>query len=74
MLALATEASLSPKQSKIVPLEKLRISIEIQKHLVRAMQELEIIDVKNYLKIQEKLQEISKMANGWIRYIARKEP
>lgn len=33
------------------------------------MQELGIIEQKKYLELELDLQEISKMANGWIKYL-----
>ena len=69
MLALAVSASVASKSEKLRPLETLRIKIELAKHLVRAMQELNIVKVEIYLDISARLQEISRMANGWIKYV-----
>lgn len=67
-LALSIEASLENKPSKAETIRKLRINIETLKHLVRAESELKIIQEKQYLFLEEKLQEISKEAVGWERY------
>ena len=53
-------------------LEILRIKVEILKHLVRTEHELEIIDMKTYLRLSEQLIEISKMTNGWINFVTQK--
>ncbi len=62
-------ASFASKQKKNEILEKVRISIEILKHLVRTEYELKIIPEKTYIEISSLLIEISKMTNGWIKYI-----
>lgn len=36
--------------------------------------EIKIIENKIYLLWQEKLQEISRMTSGWIKYLEKKEP
>jgi hypothetical protein len=43
--------------------------IETLKQLVRLTSDLEIIDMKKYLTLESELQEISKMTNGWIKYL-----
>lgn len=70
---LATSAALTPKEIKLPIIENLRIKIEILKKLVRLESELKIIGDKPYMFLEEQLQEISKMANGWIKYIKQKE-
>ena len=68
MLGLSIQASLENQIGKQKTIKKLRIDIEILKHLIRAESELGIIREKQYLSIQEKLQEISKEAAGWDNY------
>ncbi|MFA6273741.1 MAG: four helix bundle protein [Candidatus Paceibacterota bacterium] len=72
--SLLISASLETKLEKTKILKKSRIQIEILKQLVRTEFELKIIFQKNYLIIQEKLQEISKMTNGWIKYLETQNP
>ncbi|MBI2475882.1 MAG: four helix bundle protein [Candidatus Taylorbacteria bacterium] len=72
ILGLAVEAAFKPKTQKIGSLESLRIKVEILKHLIRTEHELEIIDVKTYLRLSEKLVKISKMTNGWINFVTQK--
>ncbi len=69
--SLSIEATLS--KDKIETVKKLRIKTEILKSLIRILEELKIINIKRYLALQEKIQEISKMATGWQKYID-KEP
>lgn len=74
MLLLAVESAFKPKHQKKIPLEELRIKIEILKHLVRTEHELEIIDSRTYLRLSEQLIEISKMTNGWLNFVTQNGP
>jgi hypothetical protein len=56
------------KPNKIAPLNSARIKIETLKRLIRIASELNIINSKRYLELELDLQEISKMANGWLKY------
>ena len=74
---MSIEAALLPKveiNKKIPIVKKLQIKIEIPKQLIRLEMELGIISEKTYLVLQEKLQEISRMATGWLEYLQEKEP
>lgn len=71
---LSIEAALTEKNKKLPFAEKLRIEIEITKQLVRLEMEIGIIQNDLYLLWQEKLQEISRMTSGWIKYLEKKEP
>lgn len=73
-ISVLINASLEPKIEKIMILKKARIQIETLKQLVRIEYELKIITEKIYLKIEEKLQEISKMVNGWLKYTETQIP
>ena len=50
-------------------LSSTRIKIEVLKRLIRIAHELSIIDRKKYIILESDLQEISKMTNGWIKYL-----
>lgn len=67
-------ASLESKIEKIILLKKARIQIETLKQLIRIEYEIKIITEKVYLKIEENLQEISKMINGWLKYTETQIP
>jgi len=73
-LNLAIEAALSKRKNKIAIIIKLRIKIEALKQLIRLENELAIISDKTYLALQNQLQEISKMATGWHKYLTNKKP
>lgn len=66
---LAIKAAYQPKQEKLTTLERLRLKLEVSKQLIRTAYELHIFDEKAYIGSQERLQEISKMTNGWMRYL-----
>ena len=68
ILALAVEGAFKPKPLKLPLLDRLRVRIEVIKHLIRTEYELKIIEEKTYLRLSEQAIEISKMTNGWIAY------
>ena len=74
ILSLTVESAFKSRSQKQPLLETLRVNIEVLKHLVRTENELAIVDFKTYIRLSEQLVEISRMTNGWINYIAQKEP
>lgn len=72
-LNLAIKAAFSSKLEKIRYISQLKIVVEILKNLVRIVYELDILKADFYINIQTDLQEISKMANGWLKYAQQKE-
>lgn len=74
VLLLSLESAFQSRSTKLTTLESLRVEIEILKHLIRSENELRIISDKQYHNLSEQLIEISKMTNGWIRFITQKEP
>lgn len=73
ILSLSVEAAFKHKNNKLNTLENLRIKTEVLKNLIRAENEMGIIDLKTYVRISEQIVEISKMINGWIAFITQKE-
>ncbi len=73
-LRLIIKASLTGKISKLPLLDSARTEIEVLKRLLTITHEIKVIQIKNYLQLESDLQEISKMTNGWIKYLAQKEP
>ena len=69
ILNLIISASLETKENKLLLLKSARIKIEVLKKLIRISCELQIITNKIYINLELDLQEISKMTNGWIRYL-----
>ena len=69
ILTIAIDAALAQKDKKRVLLHELRVRVETLKQLIRLMNELNIIEAKVYIFLEAQLQEISKMAAGWIKYL-----
>lgn len=69
IIPLLITASLETRGAKLPFLYSARIKIEMLKRLVRVAYELRIIESKKYLDMESDLQEISKMTNGWIKYL-----
>jgi len=69
VLTIAIDAALAQAIKKKILLYDLRVKVEMLKHLIRLMNELNIIEMKIYIFLEAQLQEISKMATGWIKYL-----
>jgi len=74
ILSLTISASLEYRINKLPILNSARIKIEILKRLIRICKELNVINDKIYVIIESDLQEISKMTNGWIKYLLKRNP
>ncbi|HEY4498471.1 MAG TPA: four helix bundle protein [Candidatus Paceibacterota bacterium] len=68
LLSCSIEAAYRPRKEKTETLVELRLTTEVLKNIWRTECELGIVDEKTYLRIAEKMVEISKMTNGWITY------
>jgi hypothetical protein len=66
---LVIEAVYKTKSLKQPTLEAARTKIELIKQLIRTAHEIHCLEEPNYLRFAAMLQEISKMANGWIKYL-----
>lgn len=73
-LELSITAAYLPKNEKSDHLKILRIKIEVLKQLVRLANESNIINGKNYLGLEGRLIEISKMNTDWLNWIAKESP
>jgi hypothetical protein len=60
-------ASQLSKSEKVPTLQNASIKLDVLKVLIRCCKDLKIIDNKNYLLLESKLQEIGKMLGGWIK-------
>jgi len=67
--SLIIEAVYKTKPTKKPILEETRIQIEIIKQLIRTAYDIHSLEERNYLRFAKMLQEISKMTNGWIKYL-----
>jgi|SRR6056297_2055106 len=61
-----------PDPLKEKSLLKLNAKNETLKLLIRLAHEIKVLDIKQYLNIQEKLQKTGKMIGGWIKYLKSK--
>src|SRR3990167_718467 len=68
-ICLIIIAAFESKLEKMPSLCKARINIELLKRLIRISHELNLIPFNTHLEFQTDLQEISKMTNGWIKYL-----
>ena len=66
---MAIIAALETKNNKLPFLNDTRIKIEVLKSFFCIIHELNIIDQKLYIDFELDLQELSKMTNGWIKYL-----
>jgi len=71
-LELSLEATFTKSQNKSFILDKLQIKIEIIKRLARLGWNLKIIEQAKYLELETRLQTISKMTTGWLKYLDQK--
>lgn len=67
-------AALVAKPKKTPHLEAIRMMLEKLKHLVRLELEMKIIPERLYIQTQSELVEMSKMATGWLKYVAQNPP
>ena len=67
-IELAILANSSNKYEKEKILLRLNSKIELLKVLIRVVFNCKIIELRIYLELQNKLQEIGKMTQGWVKY------
>ena len=65
ILILANQASRYEKEKILM---RANAKIELLKILFRVSLNCQIIDGKEYLEMENKLQEVGKMTQGWIKY------
>ena len=70
-LDLFIKTALSIRENKLAILVEARVKIGILKQMIRLSKEIGVINNKKYLTFEEKLQEISKMATGWTKYLSK---
>lgn len=61
------DCSVSSPVVKKEILPKISINIDLTKLLIRLCYDIKAIDLKTYIRLQEKLQTIGRMLGGWIR-------
>jgi len=64
---LFIEAGYKDKYQRAAVLEKAAIKLDLLKILTRLAQESKAISTRQYLSLEEKLQEIGRMLGGWLK-------
>lgn len=68
-LVITLKSAYSSKDKKLPLLNKIDNRIFILKTLIRLAKETKSLDIKKYILLEEKLQEIGKMLGGWMKSI-----
>ena len=63
-----SKISLVSKEQKIETLQSISTKLDLLKILLRFSHDNKSLNTKTYLSLEEQLQEIGKMAGGWLRY------
>lgn len=64
-------AGTSQKDKKSLYLEKAIISVDLLKILIRLAKDVQALDNKKYLQLEQYLQEIGRMLGGWRRSLTQ---
>lgn len=59
------DASIQEKEKKLPSIEKSIISLDLLKVLIRLSKDIQALDNKKYLQLEQALQEIGRMLGGW---------
>lgn len=65
---LIFKVNISVKDQKLEILQNISNKIDLLKILIRLAHDNKYLSTSSYLNLQESLQEIGKMAGGWLRY------
>lgn len=55
------------KEDKSKALRKISLKVDLLKILIRLANQIKVVDNKKYLRLEEALLGIGKMAGGWLR-------
>ena len=69
ILELSIAAGISLREKKLPHLEKAIVSLDLLKILLRLAKDIQCLDNKKYIQLEESLQEIGRMLGGWKRSI-----
>ena len=69
LIELVIIAGTSSKEKKLPYLEKANTSVDLLKLLLRLAKDIEALDGKKYVTLQQDLQEIGRMLGGWKKSI-----
>lgn len=66
-LELLLAAGSAPKGEKLTLIRQASVKFDALKFFIRISRELDVLDLKKYLELQKRLQEIGAMIGGWQR-------
>ena len=66
-LELLLAAGNAPKNEKLAIIRQASVKFDALKFFIRISRELDVLDLKKYLELQKRLQEIGAMIGGWQR-------
>jgi len=69
-LELLLETGCAPRNEKLSLIKKANTKFDILKLFIRLLKDLDIINSKKYLELQNQIQEIGKMLGGWQRSLS----
>jgi len=69
LMELILEAGYTKNISKSAVLEKASVKLNTLRLFIRLMKETRVFDIKKYITLQEKIDEVGRMLGGWIRSI-----
>lgn len=61
-------------QNKLNALNKINVNLKILKTTIRLCHDTGALDLKNYVVLEDHLQEFGRMLGGWIGYLKNKNP
>lgn len=70
-LIILTSAKTGP--SKILILQKADLKLRMIQLFVRLARDIEVLKIKRYIELEEKLLELGKMIGGWLKFLGAPE-
>lgn len=67
LLESILSASQTAKLEKVAILQKASVKLNLVRVFVRLLKETKVIDLKKYVSIEERVDEIGRMLGGWIK-------
>lgn len=69
MIELTFKGLFAPKKEKAIAINSLSNKNDLLKLLIRLCHDIELLEQKRYLLIQNKLQKTGEMIGGWLKYL-----
>lgn len=69
LFELIITTAFEARYRKFPILQRTQIKLSVLKRLLRVAHELGIVEQQSYIALELQLQDISKMATGWMRYL-----